>query len=42
MCYRCVQAVGEILGKLNQDDLNADDGFKHSPSEIFNYLRAIL
>lgn len=36
------QALGEILDKLNQDDKNADDGFKHSPSEIFNYLRAIF
>ncbi len=25
-----------------QDDKNADDGFKHSPSEIYNYLRAVL
>lgn len=36
------QAIGEMLGKLDQDDRNADDGFKHSPSEIFNYLRAVL
>ena len=36
------QAIGEILGKLNQEDKNADDGFAHSPPEIFHYLRAIF
>jgi len=37
-----LQAVGDMLDRLDQDDKNADDGFRHGPSEIFNYLRAIL
>jgi len=36
------QAIGEMLEKLHQDDLNANDGFAHSPAELFHYLRAIF
>ncbi|EKU21537.1 20S proteasome subunit beta 7, partial [Nannochloropsis gaditana CCMP526] len=36
------QAIQEILEKMDQEDKNADDGFSHSPAELFNYLRAIF
>jgi len=36
------QAIGEMLQKLDQEDKNADDGFAHSPAELFHYLRAIF
>jgi len=36
------QSVMETLENMNQEDLNADDGYRRSPSEVFNYLRAVM
>lgn len=36
------QAIQEILENMHQSDLNEDDGYTKSPSEVYNYLRAIM
>lgn len=36
------QSIVEMLENMHQTDLNEDDGYKRSPSEYFNYLRAVL
>lgn len=36
------QTIMEMLDSMNQSDINEDDGYKRSPSEYFNYLRAVL
>ncbi|KAJ1400729.1 20S proteasome beta subunit [Ochromonadaceae sp. CCMP2298] len=36
------QTIMEMLSSMDQSDINEDDGYKKSPSEYFNYLRAIL
>lgn len=36
------QSIVEKLGNLDQEDLNQDDGYRRSPSEIFSYLRAMM
>lgn len=36
------QAVMKKLEGMDLDDLNADDGYKRSPSEVFNFLRAVM
>ena len=36
------QAVMKKLENMDLEDLNQDDGYKRSPSEVFNYLRAVM
>lgn len=36
------QSLQEMLVKMNQEDINQDDGYSRSPVEYFNYLRAIM
>jgi 20S proteasome subunit beta 7 len=36
------QSLLDKLGSMNQADLNQDDGFTRTPSEIHNYLRAMM
>jgi len=36
------QTVTEMLDNMHQDDLNQADGYTHTPSEYFNYLRAVM
>ena len=36
------QSITEMLEGMHQTDLNLDDGYTRSPSEIFNYLRAVM
>ncbi len=36
------QAIQELLYKMNQEDINCDDGYKRTPIEYFNYLRAVM
>jgi 20S proteasome subunit beta 7 len=36
------QAIVHMLEGMQQDDVNMDDGYSRKPSEIFNYLRAIM
>ena len=36
------QTVMELLEEMNQSDINEDDGYTRNPSEIHNYLRAIM
>lgn len=36
------QAIDDMLRELTLSDLNQDDGYKRSPTEIYNYLRAVL
>lgn len=36
------QSIMEMLGTMNQDDINQDDGYRRNPSEYFNYLRAVM
>jgi len=36
------QTIMEILDNMNQSDINEDDGFRRTPSEFFNYLRAVM
>jgi 20S proteasome subunit beta 7 len=40
--YSDLQAIVEMLEDLDQEDRNADDGYSRSPSEIHNYLRAVM
>ena len=35
-------AILNKLEKLEADNLNANDGFEHSPVEIYSYLRAVM
>lgn len=36
------QHVMEMLENMNQGDLNEDDGYSRTPTEYFNYLRAVM
>ena len=36
------QAVMKKLDNMDLEDLNQDDGYKRSPSEVFNFLRAVM
>lgn len=36
------QAVQQKLEKMNLEDQYNDDGYKRSPSEVFNFLRAVM
>lgn len=36
------QTIAEMLESMNQDDINQDDGYKHTPAEYYSYLRAVL
>lgn len=36
------QSITEMLENMNQHDINEDDGYTRTPSEYFNYLRAVL
>ena len=36
------QTIMEMLETMDQSDLNEDDGYRKTPSEYFNYLRAVL
>ena len=36
------QRVMDMLGDMQQEDLNQDDGYTKSPSEIHSYLRAVM
>ena len=36
------QSIIDMLEEMNQSDINEDDGYKRSPIEFFNYLRAVL
>lgn len=36
------QSIMEILEGMHQGDLNEDDGYTKTPSEIHNYLRAVM
>ena len=36
------QSVMELLDGMHQTDLNEADGYTHNPSEIHNYLRAVM
>jgi 20S proteasome subunit beta 7 len=40
--YSDFQAIIELLDGMHQDDVNQDDGYRRSPSEMFNYLRAVM
>jgi 20S proteasome subunit beta 7 len=36
------QAVMKKLENMDLEDMNSDDGYKRSPSEVFNFLRAVM
>eukprot|EP00600_Ochromonadales_sp_CCMP1393_P009014 CAMPEP_0174969030 /NCGR_PEP_ID=MMETSP0004_2-20121128/8499_1 /TAXON_ID=420556 /ORGANISM="Ochromonas sp., Strain CCMP1393" /LENGTH=250 /DNA_ID=CAMNT_0016218401 /DNA_START=61 /DNA_END=813 /DNA_ORIENTATION=- len=36
------QSIMEMLEGMHQTDLNEDDGYNRTPSEYFNYLRAVM
>ena len=36
------QSITDTLEGIHQSDINEDDGYTKSPSEIFNYLRAVM
>jgi 20S proteasome subunit beta 7 len=36
------QSIQESLEKMDQEDVNQDDGYNKTPSEYFNYLRAMM
>jgi 20S proteasome subunit beta 7 len=36
------QTIMEMLEQMDQSDINQDDGYTRNPSEIFNYLRAVM
>ena len=36
------QSILEMLEGIHQSDVNQDDGYTRTPSEFFNYLRAVL
>lgn len=36
------QKLMEMLETMNQEDANQDDGYTRTPSEYFNYLRAVM
>ena len=36
------QAVMNKLENMDLEDMNSDDGYKRSPSEVFNFLRAVM
>jgi len=40
--YSDFQKLQQLLDSLTGDDRNYDDGYSHSPSEIFHYLRAVM
>jgi len=36
------QSVIEMLENMHQEDINEDDGYQKTPSEVYNYLRAVM
>lgn len=34
--------IVDMLDSLERENLNANDGFEHSPAEIYHYLRAVM
>ena len=36
------QTIMDMLDEMNQADINQDDGYTRNPSEIHNYLRAVM
>mmetsp|Transcript_24835 Transcript_24835/g.44158 ORF Transcript_24835/g.44158 Transcript_24835/m.44158 type:complete len:250 (-) Transcript_24835:115-864(-) len=36
------QQIQHMLEEITDDDRNYDDGYNHSPSEIYHYLRAVM
>jgi 20S proteasome subunit beta 7 len=36
------QTIMDMLDSMNQADVNHDDAYKRTPSEYFNYLRAVM
>ena len=36
------QSIIDMLEGMDQSDINEDDGYKRSPVEFFNYLRAVM
>ena len=36
------QTIMEMLDGMSQSDINQDDGYTRNPSEIYNYLRAVM
>lgn len=40
--YSDFQSIIEMINEMHQEDLNIDDGHVKTPSEIHNYLRAVL
>ena len=36
------QSIMEMLESMHLSDVNMDDGYTRSPSEVFNYLRATM
>eukprot|EP00602_Paraphysomonas_sp_CaronLab_P003489 CAMPEP_0185024194 /NCGR_PEP_ID=MMETSP1103-20130426/7162_1 /TAXON_ID=36769 /ORGANISM="Paraphysomonas bandaiensis, Strain Caron Lab Isolate" /LENGTH=240 /DNA_ID=CAMNT_0027557095 /DNA_START=57 /DNA_END=779 /DNA_ORIENTATION=+ len=40
--YSDFQSIVEMLDELHQSDVNVDDGYQRNPSEVHNYLRAVL
>lgn len=36
------QSLMDMLENMHQGDLNQDDGYTKSPTEIYNYLRAVM
>lgn len=36
------QSISSMLDGMHQDDLNEEDGYTRKPSEVFNYLRAVM
>jgi 20S proteasome subunit beta 7 len=36
------QAIMEMLDRMHQSDVNQDDGYTRNPSEVYNYLRAVM
>ncbi len=35
-------AIKDMLDGMHQSDLNEDDGYTRSPSEVHNYMRAVM
>lgn len=36
------QSIQELLENMHQSDVNEDDGYERTPTEFFNYLRAVM
>lgn len=36
------QSISEMLDSMSQEDMNQEDGYSRSPTEIYNYLRTVM